>query len=190
MTSLFFVMMVLFILTVALLHKGLVSTKNQLAKIEEIEEATNTIDTTYFEYRPEYKKHILKIEVNFKNMSSSFNDIDIDTKTELKQAGLTIQNFINEVTQKYPIQYLLIIEGQASKDNFSHNFELSYERALALNRYWEESDIDFGKDCEVLISGSGTGGTMRESTERLNQRFLIHILPKPGIIEASKKEIQ
>jgi len=190
MTSLFFVMVVLFILTVALLHKGLVSTKDQLAKIEEIEEATNTIDTTYFEYRPEYKKHILRIEVNFKNMSSSFNDIDVATRTELKQAGLTIQSFIHEVTRKYPIQYLLIIEGQASKDNYSRNFELSYERALALNRFWEESDVDFGKDCEVLISGSGTGGTMRESLERLNQRFLIHILPKPGIIEASKKEIQ
>jgi flagellar motor protein MotB len=83
---------------------------------------------------------------------------------------------------------LLVIEGQASKDNYSRNYELSYERALALRRLWSDNNIDFGNNCEVLISGSGIGGSMRENEERLNQRFLIHIVPKPGIVEESKSK--
>jgi len=186
MTSLFFVMLVLFILTIVLLHNKIKATENQLKKIQEIEEAINKIDTTYFEYRKEYKKHILKINVNFPTGKADIQLVDFATRSKLVQAGLTIQDFINVVTQKYPIQYLLIIEGQASKDNFGYNYELSYERALALNRFWESQNINFGSSCEVLISGSGTGGTMRELDEKLNQRFLIHIIPKPGIIDASK----
>ncbi|MBN1330962.1 MAG: hypothetical protein JXA54_15935 [Candidatus Heimdallarchaeota archaeon] len=190
MTSLFFVMLVLFVLTIAMLHKGLVTTKDQLAKIKEIEESTNKIDTTYFEYRPEFKKHILKINVNFPKSESNIQFIELSTQRDLLQAGLTIQNFIEEVIQKYPVQYLLIIEGQASRDNYCCNYELSYQRALALYRFWIDNNIAFGSNCEVLISGSGTGGTMRENEERLNQRFLIHIVPKPGIIEASKQKNQ
>lgn len=190
MTSLFFVMLVLFVLTIALLHRKIVATQAQLDKIEEIEEASNKIDTTYFEYRKEYKKHILKIRANFETNKFNESDIDNATKTKLEDAGSSIQTSIFSITKKYPnIQYLLIIEGQASRDNASatHNYELSYKRALTLKNIWDKKGIDFGNNCEVLISGSGTGGTMRESTETLNQRFLIHIIPKPGIIEASKQ---
>lgn len=51
-------------------------------------------------------------------------------------------------------------------------------------RFWiEDSNITFGNNCEILISGSGDGKldthSMREtSNEKENQRFLIHILPK------------
>jgi hypothetical protein len=113
------------------------------------------------------------------------------TKQELAAAGKSIQESITEISKQYPaIQYLLIIEGQASKDNYPRNYELSYERALALYRFWSISnEIDFGKNCEVLISGSGTGGSMRDmQVESNNQRFLIHIVPKPGIIEASNNQ--
>jgi hypothetical protein len=186
MTSLFFIMLVLFVLTIAMLHSKIKATENQLRKIKEIEEAINTIDTTYFEYRKEYKKHILKIDVNFPRGQSNIQFVDPRTRDKLIKAGLTIQNFIQEVTMKYPVKYLLVIEGQASNDNYGYNYELSYSRALALNRFWLSNRINFGENCEVLISGSGTGGTMRETHEERNQRFLIHIIPKPGIIEASK----
>ena len=197
MTSLFFVMLVLFVLTIALLHKRMVSIENerkatqtQLDKIKEIEEATNRIDTTYFEYRNEYKKHILKIQANFNSDKFTENEIDETIKEKLEKAGYSIKDTIASITKRYSnIQYLLIIEGQASKDNASdtHNYQLSYKRALTLKRIWDKKGIDFGNNCEVLISGSGTGGTMRETEEKLNQRFLIHIIPKPGIIEASKQ---
>ena len=100
-----------------------------------------------------------------------------------------LQDFIIKTTQSNPhIQYLLIIEGQASKDGYAYNYELSYQRALSLKKFWEDNGLNFNdKNCEVLICGSGDGrlsgtGLMRESKEVLNQRFLIHILPKPGKI--------
>ena len=196
MTSLFFIMLVLFILTILILHQRMLeiqgmekATRAQIAKIKEIEEAVNKIDSTYFEYNKVYKKHILKIMVNFPIGVSDINVIDSHTQNELIEAGRSIQSTLEKISREYPkIQYLLVIEGQASKDNYSRNYELSYERALALRRLWSDNNIDFGNNCEVLISGSGIGGSMRENEERLNQRFLIHIVPKPGIVEESKSK--
>jgi outer membrane protein OmpA-like peptidoglycan-associated protein len=194
MTSLFFVMLLLFVLTMALLHRKMSdiederkATEQELEKIREIEQAVNSIDSTYFDYNNIYKKHVLKIHVNFPVGISDMKVIDESTLNELVKAGQSIQSSLNQLSLEYPeIQYLLVIEGQASNDNYQRNYQLSYERALALSRFWQDSSIDFGENCEVLISGSGVGGSMRESEERLNQRFLIHIVPKPGIIEASK----
>lgn len=194
MTSLFFIMLVLFVLTIALLHKKISEQSLKLEefeKIEEIKKSINNIDTTYFEYNELYKKHILKIKANFNNDKYLEKDLDVFTKTELIKAGKIIANFIKTISAKNDkIQYLLIIEGQASKDNATdtYNYELSYKRAFTLKNIWDYQHINFGKNCEVLISGSGTGGKMREKNEKLNQRFLIHIIPKPGIIEANKSE--
>ena len=194
MTSLFFIMLVLFVLTIALLHRRMVeiegerkATEKQLNKITEVQKATENIDTKYFEYRPEYKKHILKISVWFNSGSSDMNNIETNTQQQLKGAGESIKNLIDKYLSD-GIQYLLIIEGQASKDLYGGNYELSYERALALKRFWENNRILFGDNCEVLISGSGDGklsgtGFMREMREIDNQRFLIHIVPKYGTIE-------
>lgn len=198
MTSMFFVMLVLFVLTIALLHKKIVEintivvkTQEQLDKINEIEKATNNIDKTYFEYREEYKKHILKIEAKFdKDEFEKDKIVPQGAISDLIKAGNSIKDSIRNITKRYPkIQYLLIIEGQASLDQATdtHNYELSYKRAYTLKKIWDQNNIDFGTKCEVLISGSGTGGTMRENNEINNQRFLIHIVPKPGIIEASKE---
>lgn len=201
MTSLFFVMLVLFVLTITLLNKRVVdiegerraieeerkATQEQLDKIREIEEAIKGIDSTYFEYNDNYKKHVLKISVNFPVGVSKMDSIDPETKNELIEAGKSIIKSIKNINKEHPgIQYLLIIEGQASKDSYPYNYELSYNRALSLSRFWHEKELHFGDNCEVLISGSGTGGTMREEEEAKNQRFLIHLLPKPGVIEISK----
>ena len=83
---------------------------------------------------------------------------------------------------------MLIIEGQASKDGFVRNNELSYERALSLFEYWKRNGIYFNpKQCEVIVAGSGQDGTLRMQPDVAgnvkNQRFLIHILPKPGLID-------
>ena len=194
MTSLFFIMLVLFVITIALLQRQInevekqrAATEKQLDKINEVEKATQNIDPKYFQYRPEYKKHILRIEVKFNTGSSTMLDMPLKTLEDLKDAGQSIEKLIATYSKDY-IQYLLIIEGQASKDLYTRNYELSYERALALKKFWGKNDIEFGDNCEVLISGSGDGelsGTdfMRESLEGNNQRFLIHIIPKYGTIE-------
>lgn len=195
MTSLFFVMLVLFVLTITLLHTRIVesekeraASQSQIDKIEEIQESVNRIDTNYFEFNDIYKKHILKIKVNFPVGVSEMISVDSNTRNQLLKAGVAIQTSLNEMKKEFPyIKYLLIIEGQSSNDSYTRNYELSYERALALNKFWLDSNVDFGDNCEVIISGSGIGGTMRDINREINnQRFLIHIVPKPGIIEASK----
>ena len=49
----------------------------------------------------------------------------------------------------------------------------------------EKISLD-SSDCEVLVCGSGTEGALRaypdNASNTKNQRFLIHILPKPGVI--------
>ena len=185
MTSLFFVMLVLFVLVIVLLHKRMEATEAQLQAIKEIAESTKDLDNSeYFELRPEYKKYQLTIQVRYPAGKSDLIDMISDDKDyQLKQladAGKEIKNFLDKHSDN---QYVLIIEGQASKDNYLYNYELSYQRALALMRFWiEDADINFGTNCEILISGSGDGKldthSMRERNEHENQRFLIHILPK------------
>ena len=192
MTSLFFVMLVLFVLVVVLLHNKISEQALKLEefeKIEEIKQSLNNIDTTYFIYKPEYKKHILNIKVHLPIGKYNMEYVDDETKLKLVEAGLSIKRQIDKaIKTNADIQYLLIIEGQASLDSYWANYELSYKRALALKNYWETAGIDFGNKCEVLIAGSGTGGTMREDKEELNQRFLIHILPKTGVININNNQ--
>lgn len=189
MTTLFFIMLILFVLTISILQKRNEATQKQLDKITEIEEATKKIDPRYFVYNEAYKKHILNINVSFNTGSSDIKDIDEATREDLLNAGKSISSFIIEANNKYDAKYLLIIEGQASKDNYFYNNELSYVRALSLFKFWTEiNNIEFDKNiCEVIISGSGQSGLLRMEpdipTNKSNQRFLIHILPKPGIIE-------
>lgn len=201
MTSLFFVMLVLFVLTVALLHKRMVDIENerkatqaQLDKIKEIEESVRNINSEYFEYDSLYKRHTLKnIDVSFKTGSSNINDIPQIQLSRLLEVGRSIRSFVDDVTSTNSnVKYLLIIEGQSSKDNYPKNYELSYERSLALVNYWSKKKIIFdSNNCEVIISGSGQASPFRVPPDvagnKANQRFVIHIIPKPGIIEASKQ---
>lgn len=188
MSSLFFIMLVLFVLTVIMLQKQVKATEAEINKIKEIQNAISNIDSTYFAYNAEHKKHILKIDVGFQTNSADITDIELETRHQLLNAGKAINQFIKDACQKYNAQYLLIIEGQASKDNFIRNNELSYERALALVNYWKNNGVLFNPEqCEVIISGSGQDGTLRIQPDVAgnvkNQRFLIHILPKPGVIK-------
>ncbi len=189
MTTLFFIMLVLFVLAIVLLHNKISEQRLRLEefeKIEEIKKSLNDIDSTYFVYNPVYKKHVLNITVNFPPRVSDIYSIDGETLKKLEKAGWAIKHRIDETSKaNSDIQYLLIIEGQASKDKYRYNYQLSYERALALRDYWERCGIRFGDNCEVLISGSGVGGAMRDDTERNNRRFLIQIIPKVGAIEQS-----
>lgn len=184
MTSLFFVMLVLFILVIVLLHKRMEATEAQLEEIKKVEQSTQDLNRDYFTYRPEYKKYVLTIQVHYPTGKANLNDmVSADKDSQLQKlaaAGKEIQDFLKTHEEN---QYILIIEGQASKDPYLLNYELSYQRALGLMRYWiEDSNIVFGDNCEILISGSGDGKldthSMREAKEADNQRFLIHILPK------------
>lgn len=180
MTSLFFIMLVLFVLVIVLLHRRMEVTEKQLADIEEVVNSTKDLNPTYFTYRPEYKKYVLNINVEYPTGLSSINNINDSTKQKLYLAGVEIKNFLYK---HHDTQYILIIEGQASNDGFFANYPLSYDRAYGLFQYWSAvRHLNFGDNCEVQISGSGDGrfptNSMREKDEKKNQRFLIQILPK------------
>ena len=197
MTNLFFVMLMLFILAIALLHREMVqigkerdATKEELEKINEIRTAIQNIDTTYFQYDEDYKKHILKTKVKFQTGSSNINDLDDATKEELLAVRDTIKSFLDKLLQKDgSASYLLVIEGQASKDKYALNNQLSYDRALSLFKFWFPDQKNttlrfFNLPCEVVIAGAGfMEGKPRDAENAANQRFLIHIMPQSGIIE-------
>lgn len=197
MTSLFFIMLTLFVLAIALLHRQVVqigkdkeATEKELAKINEIKTAVQSIDPTYFIYDNQYKKHILKTEVKFEKGSADINNIDEATKAELIEVRNTIKRFLEELIDKdTKASYLLIIEGQASKDNYVLNNQLSYDRALSLFKFWfpdqKETTLQFyNLPCEVVIAGAGCmDGKPKAEKNEDNQRFLIQIMPKPGIID-------
>lgn len=200
MTNLFFVMMMLFILAIALLHREVIkigkerdATTEQLNKIKELEKSIENINAQYFEYVDEYKRHTLKnVNVSFRTSSSDINDISYEDREKLLNAGRAIQEFLKNAKRDIPqAEYMLIVEGQSSKDNYYYNYELSYARALALVKYWGDNNITFDDlPCEVIISGSGQSSLFRNQPDIgsnvSNQRFVIHIIPKPGVIEYQK----
>lgn len=189
MTSLFFVMLVLFTVVVGVLAKKTNAAQAEVDKIKEIDTATRNVDTTYFSYNDKYKKHILKIKVEYPTGEDKIQSLSHQTRQELLVAGYAIQSSIETTIKKHPgVQYLLIIEGQASADGYKLNMELSYLRALRLFQFWKDRGINFEDICEPLVCGSGEGGRPREKLEQKNQRFLIHLVPKPGTIDHINKE--
>jgi hypothetical protein len=200
MTSLFFVMLVLFVLVIVLLHNKVKATEIQLIKIKEIIESVKNIDSTYFIYDYIYKRHTLKeVRVSFYNESADINDISPNDRQRLLNVGKSIVTFVNNaVKENANVKYLLIIEGQSSISPFSNpdhecrnNDVLSYRRALSLFTYWGNHRVVFDPNiCEVIISGSGTRSPFREpeylpsgKVNHANQRFVIHVIPKPGTIK-------
>lgn len=162
----------------------LVVMEEEYRKLREIQKAIEALDPEYFEYQPEYKRHILRKKVQFDAGKSFIKKTD---RPDLVQAGRELMRLIRSLDQDSVganVKYMLVIEGQASKDDYSKNYELSYERALSLFRLWEREGIEFDNRVEVMISGSGDGGLGRvRRDERLNQRFLIQIIPKIGELE-------
>ena len=226
MTTLFALMVVLFAVSYSRFRVNEAELKKIVNKYEEIQsiyKVVENIDSTYFEFNPQYVKHIFRIQVTYQVGKFSLYELEDDIKDVEKaellrrkiiDAGKEIQKTIVSLQQseskKQDIKYLVVIEGQASADGYNindyyNNDVLSYQRALALHRFWKDvANIDFSKmsKCELVISGSGEGGIPRFTEddykksseyssgtvvrkadyERFNQRFLIHIVPVIGNI--------
>ena len=193
LTSLFFIMLVLYVVTFVVLKSEQAKYKadaEKLRRIQEIERSVNAIDSNYFAYKSAYKKHILKVDVQFNRGSSDMGNIPEETQTRIIRAGQLIKEQI-EKFKNDNIKYLVIIEGQASRNNFDghedFNYGLSYTRALSLSRFWEKNGVQIGegklKNCELIIAGSGEHGEPRDNIDTRNQRFLVHIIPKVGTIK-------
>lgn len=191
MTSLFIIMLVLFVLVIVLLHKRMETTiieKERLEKVLEeitkVEESTRDLEGKYFSYNKEYEKFILNIDCQFPVREYDINLLDESTRSELMDAGQQVKDFLERHSDN---QYLVIVEGQASANSEAwtdYNYNLSFQRALSLIKFWATNPkVKFSeKNCELQIAGSGDGRlsakTMRESVNEKNQRFLIYIIPK------------
>ena len=184
MTSLFIIMLVLFVLVIVLLNKRMEATIIELEEIKKVEASTRDLEGKYFTYNKEYEKFILNIDCQFPVSKYDIELLSDTTRSQLMDAGKQVKGFLEKHSEN---QYLVIVEGQASANSAKmteFNYNLAYQRALSLSKFWAANpDVKFSdKNCELQIAGSGDGRlsakTMRESVNEKNQRFLIYIIPK------------
>ena len=184
MTSLFIIMLVLFVLVIVLLNKRMEATVIELEDIKKVEASTRDLEGKYFTYNKEYEKFILNIDCQFPVSKYDIELLSDTTRSQLMDAGQQVKDFLEKHSEN---QYLVIVEGQASANSVSmmeFNYNLSYQRALSLIKFWATNpNVKFSdKNCELQIAGSGDGRlsakTMRDSVNEKNQRFLIYIIPK------------
>lgn len=199
MTSLFFIMLVLYVLTYVRLNTTIKLQKEKLAIIETVEENLKPLksDQALFTYEEQYKRFKLSFDVKFvtNTWELKYNTLEQypATITKIDQAGRKLKSIIDNLKltkERDPklknVSYILVIAGYASRTGDAYyNYELSYKRALSLRNYWRSKGIDFeGQEYNALIdlqiSGNGWGGVGRLQNEVDNQRFLIQIFPKIG----------
>ena len=198
MTSMFFVMLLLFVLAVALLQRKINEGQikiDQYEKLLELEKQYKELENSSdFQYIEEKRMFVAK----------DFQGIEIfePNKTTIKQeyintvdkVGISLQNIVKRLYENNPnLKFQLVIEGNAAipwhmKYNGTYNpdniemYKLSYNRALSLYLYWKQKGINLRKyNTEVIIAGSGFNGINRDNKiEENNKRFIIQIIPKPG----------
>lgn len=186
MTSLFFIMLVLYVLTYLKLTNQQKATEQQLNKIKEIQSAVKELPKEFFVYDSGYKRFSLVRSIEFEPREDIIKGKDIQY---LVDVGNSIKTLIQRLKYEYStqdIKYVVIIEGMASNDNYIDNFPLSYKRAWAVQKLWQQKNIMPDQSiCEIQVAGSGTGGIGRYpgNEERKNQRILIQIVPKIGEIQ-------
>lgn len=218
MTTLFAIMLILFAVSFGKFHKEkgelelkekkLLEYRDKYREITSIYEAVENIDSTYFAFNKEYVKHIFKIQVTYQTGAFDLHQLQADAsgdkihaealRKKIIAAGNEIKKTIVSLQKndsiKQDIKYLVVLEGQASKDGYNtdayrNNNVLSYQRALGLHQFWQKNGIDFSNmdKCELVISGSGEKGVPRDKDHEFkNQRFLIHIVPVIGKIQRNK----
>jgi len=205
MTSMFFIMLVLFVLTIGYLQvkiseneklikelkireQGLIQETERLQKLLNLEEQFKPlINDSSFYYLPECKKFIVKDLMGVEIFLPNKIEIKKEFIQRTLRAGKKIEVFLKELSaENKEFSYLLVIEGNMankwdqsiSKDN-TFGYTTSYQRALAVYNLWIRNGIDFRKyNAEVLLCGSGFNGLCRDEIEENNKRFSIQIIPK------------
>lgn len=208
MTSLFFAVLVLFVVVVVAmgtvnrqvqeakekLEKALEdanATNEQLNQILRLQDQFNTLTASsslkYDEQkRMFYAKDFVGIEI-FKPNEAVIKDEYLET---VNKVGADIKKLIDTLkVHNRDFKYQLVIEGTAAipykelrAGTFNPDnmgmYELSYRRALALYNKWK--GLNFRKsNTEIIIAGSGFNGVNRDNiVEDNNKRFIIQIIPK------------
>lgn len=195
MTSLFFVMLVLFVVTIGYLKHSLDTTTKQLEEIKTIQIALQSMDNNYFIFDDTNKRYKLRADLIFSSNSNDIATIPYNERKNALEAGKSLFNRMScLIEENKNVYYLLIIEGntQRSNNNWIKNpdggYNLSYRRALSLFNYWENNGINFRElepNCEIILSGSGYFGLSRNVNEEMNRKFTIQITAKWKLSEAN-----
>ncbi|OON70712.1 hypothetical protein [Hymenobacter sp. CRA2] len=200
MTSLFVVMLVLFVYSFKLFRDREASQRRllgelkvkaqELEQIQRIRESLRRLEGDYFRYDPQNERYELRVDVQFK---AGRDEIQEQYKPALLRAGRLLQERLRAIRTDLPVRYLVIVEGMAARypqgdprnqREEQSTYQLSYRRALNLSNFWQQNGLRFGQDrtVELIIGGSGFFGTGRYAGRREgdNKRFLIQIIPKIG----------
>lgn len=198
MTSLFFIMLVLYVLTYIMLKKKeneLVNTvedlKHKLEVYDLVEQNLRPLkqDTLLFRYEEDYKRFTLAFDVSFELGKFEIEQGDLKnyavTASKIRSVGTQLQKTIDNLAMNKAtnpamenVSYLVIISGYAShllSGTQSSDYDLSYHRAYSLWAYWKSIGIDFEASkyeglIDLQIAGNGWGGVGR--FERDPQNFM------------------
>ncbi len=202
MTSLFFVMLVLFIICLVKVggmnrelrnaYKEAIADKQDLENILRLEDQFKVLSqSSSLEYDPIkkmfYAKDFQEKEIFYSNddrIKENYYDV-------VDKVGHDLLQILQSLNKNENFNYQMVIEGNAAikwqnlkSGNYNPDnvemYYLSYRRALALYLYWKNKSIDFRKyNTEVIIAGSGFNGINRDNkVEDYNKRFIIQIIPK------------
>lgn len=200
MTSLFFIMLVLFIVCVSILSRQIQETQEAYntanATLEELQKITDIkrlfsplIEDPDFEYLESSKKFIAKDFKGIEIFEPNKGVILPEYRDKTIEIGRKIQKMLEKMASDPAtnrLRYQVVLEGNAANtwdrqysDDSNYGYNLSYQRALAVYNLWRNSGIDLRKyNAEVLICGSGFNGLDRDPLEENNKRFSVQIYPK------------
>lgn len=196
MTSLFFIMLVLFVVCMAKMNSDVDKAnaeKEQLERILRLDEQFKGLnESKELQYDKERKMFVAKDFVGVEIFNPNSADIKPEFIEDVDRVGQELQDVVKRLHDSSPgVAFQLVIEGNAAID-YKHMragtynpdnvdmYRLSYDRALALYLRWQSNGIDLRKyNTEVIIAGSGFNGANRDlNNEANNKRFVIQIIPK------------
>lgn len=208
MTSLFFAVLVLFVVVVVAmgavnrqvqeakekLEKALIdanATNEQLNQILRLQDQFNTLTTSSsLKYDEQKRMFYAKDFVGIEIFEPNKDIIKKEYVETVNRVGKDIKKLIESLkANNKDFKYQLVIEGTAAipyrklkARTFNPDnvgmYELSYRRALALYNKWKH--LNFREsNTEIIIAGSGFNGINRDKiVEDNNKRFVIQIIPK------------
>lgn len=212
MTSLFFVMLVLFIICLIKVGKANSDLREALGtanadkeRLEQILQLDSLYDKLSKEstlgYDTEKKMFYAKDFVGKEIFYPNDDKIKEDYLGMVDSVGIDLARILKAIHND-KFHYQLVIEGNAAikwdqlkahsynPDN-TEMYYLSYRRALALYNRWRiVGKHDFRQfNTEIIIAGSGFNGNNRDNKiEENNKRFIIQILPKISRPDIDKQQ--
>lgn len=202
MTSLFFVMLVLFIVCLVKLRNANEEANAQIEEYERILQLKEQFEVLTHASSLEYdsgKKMFYAKDFQEKEIFNPFTGNNMEDASKIKDeyidivdtVGNDLIKILEQLNSNKQFSYQLVIEGNAAipwqqLQNGSYNpdnttmYDLSYRRALALYNRWRSNGLNFRQyNTEIIIAGSGFNGNNRDHrVEDYNKRFIIQIIPK------------